>query len=324
MRGLLTLMNWRAPVLIIYTRAMKLLRRILPSKRPAHDPISMATECAHPSLKPVYIYNLNLTWPVTRQIVSQRHKSLNPVREDGHKLSVIIPYRDRHEHLSELLPALREHLDVQGIDFEILVIEQEFGKPFNKGMMMNIGAHMARPESDYLCFNDVDTVPLKSADYRYCSLTLRPYGVLHADHDVSWLNSEDGQVYSHCFGGVIILPRDTFGQLNGFNNGYWHWGCEDDDFLLRHLFAGLAPVYDTEGEFRLIYHPHTLHCYFDGTYTDDPAKKKVLESLTWQNSRRYRKFRRGLVDSPGGLDTCAYKELARREELGATIITVSV
>ena len=56
------------------------------------------------------------------------------------KLAIIVPYRDREEHLSKFLPAMKKCDFLDGIDYEIMIVEQEEGKPFNRGKLLNVGA----------------------------------------------------------------------------------------------------------------------------------------------------------------------------------------
>ena len=53
--------------------------------------------------------------------------------------TIIIPYRDREEHLRELLGYLHPFLQAQNLSYRILVIEQIKGKPFNRAKLFNIG-----------------------------------------------------------------------------------------------------------------------------------------------------------------------------------------
>ena len=79
------------------------------------------------------------------------------------KLSIIVPYRDRENHLKEFLPYMENSPYLKNLDFEILIVEQEEGKPFNRGKLLNVGAAES-PSSSYYCFHDVDMLPLVS-DY---------------------------------------------------------------------------------------------------------------------------------------------------------------
>jgi hypothetical protein len=58
----------------------------------------------------------------------------------GEKLAIVVPYRDREEHLKKFLPAMKKCDFLNDIDYEILIVEQEDGKPFNRGKLLNVGA----------------------------------------------------------------------------------------------------------------------------------------------------------------------------------------
>ena len=53
--------------------------------------------------------------------------------------TIIIPYRDREKHLTELLNHLHPFLQAQNLSYRIIVIEQEQGKPFNRAKLFNVG-----------------------------------------------------------------------------------------------------------------------------------------------------------------------------------------
>ena len=86
-----------------------------------------------------------------------------------HKLGICIPYRNRKEHLEQLIPSLSKHLEKQGIEFGFYVGHQVDEKLFNRGAMKNIAAEFAfRDGCDYVAFHDVDMLPINdSCDYSY-------------------------------------------------------------------------------------------------------------------------------------------------------------
>ena len=43
-------------------------------------------------------------------------------------------------------------------------------------------------------------------------------------------------------GGVAALSSQQFRAINGFSNLYIGWGCEDEDFYIRIVEAGLSLV----------------------------------------------------------------------------------
>lgn len=58
------------------------------------------------------------------------------------RLAIIIPVRERDEHLAVLLGKLRATLTAQAIDYRIHVVEQAPGKLFSRARIINVGANM--------------------------------------------------------------------------------------------------------------------------------------------------------------------------------------
>ena len=61
-----------------------------------------------------------------------------------HKLGVIVPYRNRYEHIQAFKSSIVEYLESQNINFEIIIVEQDDAKLFNRGMLLNIGFKEAK------------------------------------------------------------------------------------------------------------------------------------------------------------------------------------
>ena len=85
------------------------------------------------------------------------------------KLAIIVPYRDREEHLARFVPHMNEFLSERNIEHKIFVIEQSNEKPFNRGWLLNVGYKIAVKQGyDYFCFHDVDMLPEDdSCDYSW-------------------------------------------------------------------------------------------------------------------------------------------------------------
>lgn len=159
---------------------------------------------------------------------------------ENYKLGVIIPYRDRKEHLDIFIPYIKKHLDNQKITYKIYVIEQKNTLPFNRGLLNNIGASICQNEVDYYCFHDVDLLPDTNVDYRtnnniyqVCGKhldgnnTYKNKSYLYGDIDfdntnIKWKNIQ------MIGGGVFIIKKSSFNEINGFPNNYFGWGKEDD------------------------------------------------------------------------------------------------
>jgi predicted glycosyltransferase involved in capsule biosynthesis len=138
-------------------------------------------------------------------------------------LSVIVPYRDRKEHLSVFVPYMEKFLISAEIDFKIFIIEQDNSRPFNRAKLLNVGFDISK-DFDYFVFHDVDMLPIDS-DYSY------PDGPTHLATEVEQFGYK--LPYPGYFGGVTIFDKSSFLKINGYSNEYWGWGAEDDDVLLR-------------------------------------------------------------------------------------------
>ena len=143
------------------------------------------------------------------------------------KLGVIVPYRDREEHLIIFKKHITEYLNKQNILFELIIVEQTNDKPFNRGKLLNIGFIEAeRLGCDYVVFHDVDMLPI-DVDYSYSPDVLQLANNFISDTDYT------KEIYDGYFGGVTMFPIDSFKKVNGYPNDFWGWGFEDDELLRR-------------------------------------------------------------------------------------------
>lgn len=139
-------------------------------------------------------------------------------------LYIIVPYRNREEHLKIFCEEIRDYLNLQNIENTIVIVEQEEGKPFNRGCLLNIGFDLSKDISDYFCFHDVDMIPI-IADYTTIS---GPTHISCIVEQFNWVLP-----YETYFGGVTLFDKESFLKINGYSNEYWGWGAEDDDLFIR-------------------------------------------------------------------------------------------
>lgn len=141
------------------------------------------------------------------------------------KLGIIVPYRDREQHLKKFIPHMKNFLN-NSIKYELLIVEQTFEKSFNRAKLFNVGFDILKDECDYFCFHDVDLLPVNDkCDYSYVE------GVTKLAYEVSQFNFVP-RPYDE-LGGVSMIDKQSFISVNGFRNEYWGWGVEDNDFGLR-------------------------------------------------------------------------------------------
>ena len=208
------------------------------------------------------------------------------------KLAIIVPYRDRKEHLSKFLPAMKKCDFLDGIDYEILIVEQEEGKPFNRGKLLNVGAIQSHTAS-YYCFHDVDMLPIVS-DYSYSSTPTH----LAAEAEQFGFKLP----YQGYFGGVTLFDKHSFIKVNGYSNDYWGWGAEDDDVMFRCVMKEIKPA-RKNGRYRSLSH-----------------ERNIVQDLYNENLRKFFEFKNGMnvnkitqkINSDG-LSDLAYEVLEERK-----------
>ncbi len=149
-----------------------------------------------------------------------------------HKLGLIVPYRLREEQLKEFILRMTEYL--KDIRFEIIIVNQDNAKQFNRGMLLNIGfLHAEKMHCTYVIFHDVDMLPV-NVDYSYSDIPLHLATDVRTDSD-----EKEREMFEEYFGGVTLFPVETFRKINGYSNKYWGWGYEDTDLLYRCVNQGI-------------------------------------------------------------------------------------
>ena len=164
------------------------------------------------------------------------------------KLSIVVPYRKREEHLALFIPHMESFLAEQlGDNWEILIVDQSDEKPFNRAKLLNVGFKESE-SSDYFCFHDVDMLPIES-DYSVCQ---GPTHMATEAEQFGWKLPYDGY-----FGGVTMFDKESFTKINGYSNDYWGWGAEDDDVLARCQIME-APIFRRRGKYQSLNHDRNI------------------------------------------------------------------
>jgi len=168
-----------------------------------------------------------------------------------HRVAVIIPYRDRFEHLVTLLYYLHPILQRQELDYKIFVSEQLGNGTYNKAVLMNAAFIYASSEFDFQCFvfHDVDLIPEDDRNMYSCPIFPR-----HMSVAVDEMNYK--LTYEELIGGVLNIRGDHFLTVNGYSNLYWGWGAEDDDLYYRLKEVSLKVIRppSTIARYRMLQH----------------------------------------------------------------------
>ena len=177
------------------------------------------------------------------------------------KYSIIIPYRNREEHLQVLLPRLQDKFANK--DYEIIISEQGNNDNFQIAVVNNIGFREAT--GDVIILHQVDYYPGDDLDYTFTgTVTLLGAKAFFLDKDNSSLRPEHDipggyrnfsqAIDPNFYGGVVMLSRDQFETINGLNPLYKGWGNEDEDLRERLKWANIPVQRQTEGTFFCLYH----------------------------------------------------------------------
>lgn len=199
---------------------------------------------------------------------------------------IIVPYRDRAEHLAKFVPHYRDVLP-------IIVVEQCDNKPFNRAKLLNVGFLELGKDYDYCIMHDVDMLARDFYPY-----THYPDAPIHLATACSQFNYK--MPYSKYFGGVTSVSSIDMQAVNGFPNYLFGWGKEDDVFRER-----CATILNELG-----YFPNNIYDCFDHPREIDLKLYEHNLSLS--------------DDLNDGLTSCKYELLSTEQKDGYTLIRVNL
>lgn len=147
-------------------------------------------------------------------------------------MTIIVPYRDRPQHLAQFIPHMRAYLP----GAKIIIVEQADEKPFNRGKLLNIGFLESERDTHYV-FHDIDMLPI-NVDYE-------------PNVGVTQLAGSNIQLRDY-LGGVTMFDHDTFKRVGGYHNDYFHRA--EDNELRFNLHRLKIPVLELHGRFKQLHH----------------------------------------------------------------------
>lgn len=138
---------------------------------------------------------------------------------------IIIPYRNRKIHLDYFIKNTAPLIEKYMPGTKVIVIEQEEGKLFNRGALLNAGFSLYKNKTKYFITHDVDLNPTQKFITEYYN-SKPPENVIH------------GLFTSVCntLGGIIKISSYDIHNINGFPNNFWGWGAEDTALQKRAEF----------------------------------------------------------------------------------------
>ena len=135
---------------------------------------------------------------------------------------ILIPYRNRKIHLDYFIENTVPLIEQLMPNTLVVVVEQEEGKLFNRGLLLNIGFNIYKDKTIYFITHDVDINPTKlfiKSKYN-CEVNT---------------GNIQGLFTSVCntLGGIIKISSYDIFDINGFPNNFWGWGAEDKALQVR-------------------------------------------------------------------------------------------
>lgn len=179
---------------------------------------------------------------------------------------IIIPYRDRKTQLEYFIentvPLFEKYLP----NSKVVVIEQESGKLFNRGALLNVGIKEYENKTKYFFTHDVDTIPnedIVKNVYTYRSDIFRIFFV----HNTS-------------LGGIIKISHNVIFDINGFPNNIWGWGIEDRSLFFRSYIKNVQIKSNKKQSFKKLPHKSNKEIYTgEKKIISEKWTKKYIDNL---------------------------------------------
>ncbi|XP_037951962.1 beta-1,4-galactosyltransferase 7 [Teleopsis dalmanni] len=219
-----------------------------------------------------------------------------------HKLAILVPFRDRFEELLQFVPNITRFLQKQRVVHHIFVLNQVDRYRFNRASLINVGFRFTRDVYDYIAMHDVDLLPLnEDLHYEYPS----DLGPLH----IAAPELHPKYHYETFVGGILLVRREHFEEMNGMSNKYWGWGLEDDEFYVRIRDAGLQ-----------VTRPHNIKTGINNTFNHIHNRyHRKRDTQKCFNQKEVTRKR----DRETGLSTLEYK-ISKIHQLSIDGITITV
>jgi len=154
---------------------------------------------------------------------------------------IIIPYRDRESHIDYFIKNSVPLIEKYMPRTKIVVIEQEEGKLFNRGSLLNIGFSLYKNKTVYFITHDVDINPTEEVVKSI--YTKKDFDV----YRIKWAHGTS-------LGGIIKVKHDIIFNINGFPNNIWGWGIEDRALYYRCIIKNINITNNNNFSFNILPH----------------------------------------------------------------------
>ena len=183
---------------------------------------------------------------------------------------IAVPFRNRDVHLEYFIkntvPLLQEHLP----NSKVVVVEQNTGKLFNRGTLLNVAFKEYENKTKHFFTHDVDINPTKKCV---------------EEHYIKEVSDSDvlGIYTSQCdtLGGIIKMKNSTIHKINGFPNDIWGWGTEDKALQNRAEYYNIKKITNLTNK---VEHPLYILRFYD-------VNDRERQNLSQNTNKHYTKFK---------------------------------
>lgn len=209
-----------------------------------------------------------------------------------HENIIAIPYRNRERHLdyfiTNTVPLLKKHLP----NSKVVVVEQNEGKLFNRGAILNVVFKEYENKTKYFITHDVDIIPTEEIIKTVYNNDINDMYRIKSAHNES-------------LGGIIKAKYDIIFKINGFPNHIWGWGIEDRALFFRCYIKKIKITNNTKDSFKILPHNSNAKTFINEKKSiSDIWKKPNIDSLNKEEQEKL------VQDS--GLNTLKYRILERK------------
>jgi len=135
---------------------------------------------------------------------------------------IVVPYRDREEHLKTFLELTPKYFDERGITYDIIIAELDNEGAWNAGLSCNSVINFRkRATYKYIYIHHVDVYPI-SGEWKY------------PQPNEMFFNLGD---YGSC-----LMNYNDFYKIGGYRNSFWGWGAEDNDLYMKAHSYGINVI----------------------------------------------------------------------------------
>jgi hypothetical protein len=211
-----------------------------------------------------------------------------------YKNIILIPYRNRQEHLNLFLKQTISLFSKYLKPFKIIVIEQLNEKKFNRAILLNIGYLLYKDETTFLFHHDVDLIPMEE--------TIKN---LYTDEKYDILRIYNG--HNSSLGGVVKFKKEIYEQINGLPNYIWGWGIEDRAFYYRCITLKLNISNNFTNKDNFLFLKHSCNGYIF-----EEIKKRISENenYIYHNETKENKIKHMLSS---GLNNLNFEIIAKKQ-----------